>query len=453
MPTATTDLGMYIAYLTIDRQQSDDNWWNWQRFPGLARCTYGRTTSGTTRAMLSFMSDVKGLEDLDRDDQIAILRRTFADAGGATPRMLAALDDAPMYFDALGQVRAPRWSKGRVALLGDAAFCPSPVGGGGSSLALIGAYVLAGELSRAADHAAALAGYEQFMRPHVAAAQNVRPAVLRWANPRTRAGIRVCTPVPALSPAARARRHGPGRRNIRRPCRREHRAAGLPAQPGLIHRHCIDPHELGVGQGVADRAAPLRATSRAGSRRRTTSRRVHLGRPCVDVRNDAVVVVARVDVHPGERLVGEQLGCRDRIADDQLNGVSQSAVNDVAVQQPCEGAAAVVDRGTVCVDIATTFVPTAPRGVDADDPGAQSRFAAPPRPASRCCAPGSSPPRRTGSRRGNARRPPLGDDATETSPECLASSGPDRRSRWSPSAPAEDSCSAFTPQRRTSNAA
>jgi 2-polyprenyl-6-methoxyphenol hydroxylase-like FAD-dependent oxidoreductase len=40
---------------------------------------------------------------------------------------------------------------GRVALLGDAAFCPSPVGGGGISLALIGAYVLAEELSRTDD--------------------------------------------------------------------------------------------------------------------------------------------------------------------------------------------------------------------------------------------------------------------------------------------------------------
>jgi 2-polyprenyl-6-methoxyphenol hydroxylase-like FAD-dependent oxidoreductase len=134
---------------------------------------------------------VRGLEDLGRDDQIAILRKTFADAGGAAPRILARLDDAPMYFDAIGQVRAPRWSKGRVVLLGDAAFCPSPVGGGGSSLALIGAYVLAGELSRTDDVPTALGRYEQFMRPHVADAQDVRPAVLRRANPRTRAGIRV----------------------------------------------------------------------------------------------------------------------------------------------------------------------------------------------------------------------------------------------------------------------
>jgi 2-polyprenyl-6-methoxyphenol hydroxylase-like FAD-dependent oxidoreductase len=191
MPVAVTDLDMYIAYLTIPRQESDDRWWNWQHVPESRSIHLRPDNLGSTRAMLSFMSTVRGLEDLGRDDQIAILRKTFADAGGAAPRILARLDDAPMYFDAIGQVRAPRWSKGRVVLLGDTAFCPSPVGGGGSSLALIGAYVLAGELSRTDDVPTALGRYEQFMRPHVADAQDVRPAVLRRANPRTRAGIRV----------------------------------------------------------------------------------------------------------------------------------------------------------------------------------------------------------------------------------------------------------------------
>jgi 2-polyprenyl-6-methoxyphenol hydroxylase-like FAD-dependent oxidoreductase len=145
---------------------------------------------GTTRAMLTFLSDVRGLEDLDRADQVAILRRTFADVGGAAPRILAELDDAPLYFEAVGQVRSPRWSRGRIALLGDAAFCASPVGGGSASLALIGAYILAGELSRTDDYRAALARYEEFMRPHVDNAQDVSPRVLRRANPRTAAGIR-----------------------------------------------------------------------------------------------------------------------------------------------------------------------------------------------------------------------------------------------------------------------
>jgi 2-polyprenyl-6-methoxyphenol hydroxylase-like FAD-dependent oxidoreductase len=190
MPVAVTDLGMYIAYLTIPREESDDRWWNWQQIPGSRAIHLRPDNLGSTRAMLSFLSGVRGLEDLGRDDQIAILRRTFADAGGAAERILAQLDDAPMYFDAIGQVRAPRWSKGRFALLGDAAFCPSPVGGGGSSLALIGAYVLAGELSRTDDPRSALARYEQFMRPHVSSAQQVRPVVLRRASPQTRAGIR-----------------------------------------------------------------------------------------------------------------------------------------------------------------------------------------------------------------------------------------------------------------------
>jgi 2-polyprenyl-6-methoxyphenol hydroxylase-like FAD-dependent oxidoreductase len=190
MPVAVTDLGMYIAYLTIPRQESDDRWWNWQQIPGSRAIHLRPDNLGSTRAMLSFLSGVRGLEDLGRDDQIAILRRTFADAGRAAERILPQLDDAPMYFDAIGQVRAPRWSKGRVALLGDAAFCPSPVGGGGSSLALIGAYVLAGELSRTDDPGSALTRYEQFMRPHVSSAQQVRPVVLRRASPQTRAGIR-----------------------------------------------------------------------------------------------------------------------------------------------------------------------------------------------------------------------------------------------------------------------
>jgi hypothetical protein len=61
---------------------------------------------GTTRAILTFISDVRGLEELDQADQITILRRTFAGIGGAAPRVLAELGKgAPMYFSAAGQLR------------------------------------------------------------------------------------------------------------------------------------------------------------------------------------------------------------------------------------------------------------------------------------------------------------------------------------------------------------
>jgi 2-polyprenyl-6-methoxyphenol hydroxylase-like FAD-dependent oxidoreductase len=185
------DLGMYFAYVTIPRQDGDDRWWNWQHVAG-SRSVHTRPDNlGTTRAILTFISDVRGLEELGSADQINILRRTFADVGGAAPRILAELNvDAPLYFSAVGQVRAANWSKGRIALLGDAAYCPATFGGGGTSLALIGAYVLAGELSQTDDHRAALTRYERIMRPVAEATPPARMSVLRRANPRTRPGIR-----------------------------------------------------------------------------------------------------------------------------------------------------------------------------------------------------------------------------------------------------------------------
>ncbi|MDO3634506.1 FAD-dependent monooxygenase [Mycolicibacterium arseniciresistens] len=186
------ELGMYFAYATIPRLESDDQWWNWQHATQHRGVHLRPDNLGTTRAILSFICDVRGFDDLDRDGQITILRSTFADVGGAAPRVIAALEDgAPMYFSAVGQVRSPSWSRGRIALLGDAAFCNATFGGAGTSLALIGAYVLAGELAGGDDVRRALTEYQRVMQPFVATAPTVRAGVLRLANPRTRNGIRV----------------------------------------------------------------------------------------------------------------------------------------------------------------------------------------------------------------------------------------------------------------------
>lgn len=190
-PAEVTDLGMYFAYATIPRDDADDRWWNWQHATESRTVHLRPDNLGTTRAILTFMSDVRGLEELDHADQITILRRTFAGIGGAAPRVLAELGGgAPMYFSAVGQLRNQLWSKGRIALLGDAASCNATFGGAGTSLALIGAYILAGELFGANDIRSALARYQLLMRPFVDAAPYVRPRMLRLANPRTRTGIR-----------------------------------------------------------------------------------------------------------------------------------------------------------------------------------------------------------------------------------------------------------------------
>lgn len=193
-------LGMYLAYATLPRTTHDDQWWKWQHATNSRSVHLRPDNLGTTRAILTFMSDVRGLDELDRAGQTTILQRTFADVGGAAPRVLAAVaDGAPMYFSGVGQVRASAWSKGRIALLGDAAFCNATFGGAGTSLALIGAYILAGELSGSTDVCSALRRYEELMQPFVEAAPMVRAGALRLMNPRSRNGIRVLHAVVGLA--------------------------------------------------------------------------------------------------------------------------------------------------------------------------------------------------------------------------------------------------------------
>ncbi|WP_413772011.1 FAD-dependent monooxygenase [Pseudomonas syringae group genomosp. 3] len=95
------------------------------------------------------------------------------------------------WFDDLRQVKIDRWSNGPVVLLGDAAWCVTPLGGVGASLALIGAYVLAGELTKTDSIAAALAAYEYVLRPVVKKSQSVPKLVPRLVHPRSRTGVRI----------------------------------------------------------------------------------------------------------------------------------------------------------------------------------------------------------------------------------------------------------------------
>ena len=183
-------LDLYTAYFTVPRAPSDGQVMRWHNLPG-GRCICLRPDNlGTTRAFLSFQQAPSGYEKLTRDEQVALLKRVFADAGWEAPRVLAALEHASdLYLDAVGQVKMPRWSKGRIALVGDAAYCASPISGMGTSLGLCGAYVLAGELGRHVDHSQAFAAYEKLMRPYVKQAQSVPKFAPRLASPHSRAGI------------------------------------------------------------------------------------------------------------------------------------------------------------------------------------------------------------------------------------------------------------------------
>lgn len=111
----------------------------------------------------------------DRASQMARIRQHCGHLGWETPRFLDAMEAAPDFYQGLiAQVKMDRWSSGRVALVGDAAYCPSPYTGQGTSLAIVGAYVLAQELAGTPDHPAdAFARYDRKMRPFVDANQAI----------------------------------------------------------------------------------------------------------------------------------------------------------------------------------------------------------------------------------------------------------------------------------------
>ena len=130
-------------------------------------------------------------EPRDVPGQRALVDAAFRDQGWEFPRLLDAMHAADdFYADVTCQVRTDTFARGRVALVGDAAYCPSPLSGQGTSLALIGAYVLAAEIA-AAPLADALARYQARMLPFVRANQDVALAMASTFTPTSSFQVRM----------------------------------------------------------------------------------------------------------------------------------------------------------------------------------------------------------------------------------------------------------------------
>ncbi|OZM80846.1 FAD-dependent monooxygenase [Pseudonocardia sp. MH-G8] len=168
-------LGMVLAFYSVPNEFGLDRWLI--DYQGAGRSAGLRPLHDAARAMamLSFTAADFDVDHRDVEAQKRLLREQMTGLGWLTPQILAHLDDTPdFYLDQVAQVAMDRWSSGRVGLLGDAAFSPSPMSGGGTGLALVGAYLLAGELAAAGwDPEAGFAGYEARMRSFVEANQEI----------------------------------------------------------------------------------------------------------------------------------------------------------------------------------------------------------------------------------------------------------------------------------------
>ncbi|WP_324198134.1 FAD-dependent monooxygenase [Nocardia beijingensis] len=168
-------LGLVLAFYSVPNEFGLDRWL--LEYQESGRSAGLRPIQDATRAMAMFSFPAIDFEVDYRDvaAQKHLLRERMAGLGWLTPRILAHLDDSPdFYLDQVAQVVMDRWSSGRVGLLGDAAFSSSPMSGQGTGLALVGAYLLAGELAAAGwDPEAGFAGYERRMRSFVEANQEI----------------------------------------------------------------------------------------------------------------------------------------------------------------------------------------------------------------------------------------------------------------------------------------
>jgi 2-polyprenyl-6-methoxyphenol hydroxylase-like FAD-dependent oxidoreductase len=211
-------LGAYLAVASIPNYRELRD--TMEVVVGVGRLAgmYSARHMADARALFMFRPSAELHHDHhDVGAQRRLLRTAFADVGGEVPRLLDEADRSDaFYFDSVTQLRLDGWSRGRVALVGDAGYCPGPAVGGSTSLAVVGAFTLAGELALAGgEHAVAYPAYEQALGGYVRASRAFAAKMANRLVPRTRAqlwaltaGTRLLTAVPAPLMRALTRRGG-----------------------------------------------------------------------------------------------------------------------------------------------------------------------------------------------------------------------------------------------------
>ncbi|HJP80130.1 MAG TPA: FAD-dependent monooxygenase [Pseudonocardiaceae bacterium] len=156
-------LGLYLAIFGVANRTGLDHQQHIHATPGRVTTLTSSRDRSEAKAVFFFGSAPLTYDYRDTAAQRRLLADAFAGTGWEVPRLLEDMKAAPdFYFDSVSQIRMTGWHRGRVALVGDAAYAASALSGQGTSLALVGAYVLAGELAAAAgEHEVAFARYEE----------------------------------------------------------------------------------------------------------------------------------------------------------------------------------------------------------------------------------------------------------------------------------------------------
>ncbi|HJP85889.1 MAG TPA: FAD-binding domain [Gemmatimonadaceae bacterium] len=187
-------LGYYVAAFTSDSYPHRDE--SAYVSYSVPRKTVARYALRGNRSAFFFIFSEDDMIRVDPQDvakQKAILRDRFSDVGWECPEILTALGPADdFYFDSCSQTRMAEWSRGRVVLVGDAAYCPSLLAGEGSGLAMAGAYALTDALCVTGEnYLAGFARYQDRFKPFVDKKQRAATRMAWWFAPRTKWQIRM----------------------------------------------------------------------------------------------------------------------------------------------------------------------------------------------------------------------------------------------------------------------
>lgn len=188
----STHLGGYMSFFTMPTPAGiEPHWMTMQLLPGGTALGFRPDADpATTKAIITMRCDAAPALRRDPGAQRELIRQRLT-GGRLAPLVCDAMDRAQdFYFDELARITMPSWTTERIALVGDAGYCGSPLSGQGTAMALVGAYILVGELARTPDQpAAALSRYTRILRPFVETAQELPPGGVKGITPRTRPGI------------------------------------------------------------------------------------------------------------------------------------------------------------------------------------------------------------------------------------------------------------------------
>lgn len=190
-------LHMYVVSFSFERGKNDDQWARLYNAPGHLGLLLRPDGFGRVRANAMLIDKGEKTQAVassrGRTEQKDYFVKIWKDAGWEADRIMQGLREADdLYVQEVAQAKCKTWAKGRVVLVGDTAYCPSPLSGQGTTAAVVGSYILAAEIvQHQDDHHAAFAAYEATFRPWIEDVQQIMPGAPDIGLPRTVWAIRI----------------------------------------------------------------------------------------------------------------------------------------------------------------------------------------------------------------------------------------------------------------------